>query len=270
MSGKAPDIFEEAANITPKEIKAYRKFAGFHILDATTKVLKAYRSYMMAERFMGLSFFSLDNTEVWISPIAFQAYTASINSAFDQYHSKDSTPFSSRAPSRAASSISYTPSRASSPVSFAPSSRCSSPVSFPASDFGSRPPSAMSVDAPIFTTNSHDPGYDEQCLPQPIPRSVQSLSAERQLVLNPPPERPLSPRPSTEVKAKSKAKKSKPPGKAKDFAIQITREEAVDEIIDSATIPSTWSIPRSNVVIRLDMTNLDHILRTSSGKIQKP
>jgi hypothetical protein len=101
---------------------------------------------MVGDDFLGHAFFSLENTAAWINPGAFQAYMTDNQDSFAQHRlrSTDSTPFSSRAPSRAAPSIYRPDSRASSRASFVPSSRASSPVSWAASDTGSRRPSAMS------------------------------------------------------------------------------------------------------------------------------
>jgi hypothetical protein len=111
---------------------------------------------MVNNKYHGHAFFSLENTDAWISPVAFQDYMASIYRSFEEYRSRNSTPFSSRAPSRAASSISlaYSHSRASSRASFAPSSRAGSPDSIAGTR--SRPPSAMSIDdsLPVHDSNN--------------------------------------------------------------------------------------------------------------------
>ncbi|KAF7371862.1 hypothetical protein MVEN_00043200 [Mycena venus] len=115
--------------------------------EATPAQIRAYRTYMVSEDYLGHPFFSLDNSDSWINPVAFQQYMETFHGSFDEYRTRNSTPFSSRAPSRAASSVrSRAPSRADSslsvpdsrpascasfiPSSGVPSSRCSSPVSF--------------------------------------------------------------------------------------------------------------------------------------------
>ncbi|KAJ7893384.1 hypothetical protein B0H14DRAFT_2559794 [Mycena olivaceomarginata] len=45
--------------------------------DASTKELRAYRSYILSEEYRTHPFFSLETPEVWISPLAFQAYMVS-------------------------------------------------------------------------------------------------------------------------------------------------------------------------------------------------
>ncbi|KAJ7809018.1 hypothetical protein B0H14DRAFT_3760341 [Mycena olivaceomarginata] len=84
---------------------------------------------MLGDNFLGHFFFDLDNTDAWINPIAFQAYMNTVYGSFDEYHTQNSTPFSSRAPSRAGSSVSSrAPSRGDSmfsPVGSRPSSRAS-------------------------------------------------------------------------------------------------------------------------------------------------
>ncbi|KAJ7302805.1 hypothetical protein DFH08DRAFT_1089622 [Mycena albidolilacea] len=44
--------------------------------DASTKQLKAYRSHMVSEYYRDHPFFSLENTEAWISLIPFQVFMA--------------------------------------------------------------------------------------------------------------------------------------------------------------------------------------------------
>ncbi|KAJ6523961.1 hypothetical protein DFH09DRAFT_1096328 [Mycena vulgaris] len=203
--------------------------------DESARDLKAYRSYV--EKYLDLPFFSLENTERWINPTAFEAYMASIHGSFEQYRTKDSTPFSSRAPSRAASSISYTHSR--------------SPVSFAASDICSRPQSAMSVDAPVSLGTSDAPGHGEG-VPEPI------VLPEHGLILAQEPDRPALPSISVTGKVNQRTTKSRRKGKAKakpDSQIAITRECKVNEIIDSSTVPSTWPVLRGNVATRLDLSN---------------
>ncbi|KAJ7851145.1 hypothetical protein B0H14DRAFT_3451534 [Mycena olivaceomarginata] len=99
------------------------------------------------ESYLSHLFFSLDNSDSWINLLAFQAYMGSFHASFDEYRTRNSTPFSFRAPSRAAPSVqSRAPSRADSsfsvldsrptsrasynPSSRAPSSRSSSPFPF--------------------------------------------------------------------------------------------------------------------------------------------
>ncbi|KAJ6564122.1 hypothetical protein B0H19DRAFT_1067714 [Mycena capillaripes] len=66
MSEAAPNIFEAAADISPREIKAYRKFVGLHLMD------------IFGEKYLDLPFFSLENTQGRINPAAFKAYMASV------------------------------------------------------------------------------------------------------------------------------------------------------------------------------------------------
>ncbi|KAJ7330406.1 hypothetical protein DFH08DRAFT_815314 [Mycena albidolilacea] len=132
------------------EIKAYRKFARWLLDDASTKQLIAYRSYILADQYVAHIFFSLENPDVWINPTAFQGYMDSTRS---------STPTTSRAPSRATSSISRVESQANSRVQFIPSSGASSEVSYTSSDMLSRPSSSMSMEViQIHDSDSDDPG----------------------------------------------------------------------------------------------------------------
>ncbi|KAJ7231976.1 hypothetical protein C8J57DRAFT_1533365 [Mycena rebaudengoi] len=161
-------MFEQAAELSPSEIKAYRNFAftdtlsnpgndpffsvdnaafwisslGYQLYllhddfvtsstrwrpeDASMKQLIAYQTYILADEYIGHPFFSLENPDIWINPLAFQAYMDSTQDPALRH----STPATSRAPSCATSSISMAESRASSCVSFIPSSRASSPISY--------------------------------------------------------------------------------------------------------------------------------------------
>ncbi|KAJ7858017.1 hypothetical protein B0H14DRAFT_3447534 [Mycena olivaceomarginata] len=103
---------------------------------ATVVQIRAYRNYMLGDHFLGHLFFDLDNTDAWINPVAFQAYMNTVYGPFDEYRTQNSTPFSSRPPSRAGSSassrapsrgdsgFSAAGSRPSSRASFVPASRC--------------------------------------------------------------------------------------------------------------------------------------------------
>ncbi|KAJ7044276.1 hypothetical protein C8F04DRAFT_1356635 [Mycena alexandri] len=178
-------MFEEAADFTQGEVKAYRKFAFpdalavpghdpfFSVEDAPSCVishrfqlyltyddsalvtspwtpdnasatqLKAYRSYILSDQYLGHPYFSLESPETWINPEVFETYMSMTYGSFEDYHGRhhNSTPFSSRAPSRAASSVAG--SRASSRVSFIPSSKASSPVQIVILKFGQAVPPSV-------------------------------------------------------------------------------------------------------------------------------
>ncbi|KAJ7263905.1 P-loop containing nucleoside triphosphate hydrolase protein [Mycena rebaudengoi] len=80
--------------------------------DASPKQPIAYRTYILVDKYIGYPFFSLKNPDIWINPIAFQAYMDSTQDPVLRH----STPATSHAPSRATSSISMAESRASSCV----------------------------------------------------------------------------------------------------------------------------------------------------------
>ncbi|KAJ7713616.1 hypothetical protein B0H16DRAFT_1810252, partial [Mycena metata] len=147
----------------------------------------------------------------------------------------NSTPFSSRAPSRAASS------RVSSRVSFIPSSRASSPASFVTSDVMSRPASAMSIYSSMGGAES-DPEFPEPGDLLGISPAAGPPAAAVPLAANTSAEKSDTARVTGKGKGKAKRK-----GEAK---IMITREEKVDAIVDSSTVESTWTVPRSSIAIR--------------------
>ncbi|KAJ7469093.1 hypothetical protein FB451DRAFT_1177088 [Mycena latifolia] len=73
--------------------------------DAISNQLRAYRTYIISEEFWGFPFFDLENLEVWVNPVAFQAYMELPHRSMGYRDTPDeSTPASSRAPSCAASS----------------------------------------------------------------------------------------------------------------------------------------------------------------------
>ncbi|KAJ7649098.1 hypothetical protein DFH06DRAFT_1332120 [Mycena polygramma] len=219
-----------------------------HVADAdlSTRELKGYRNCMVTKKYVEHPFFSMDNTDAWIAPAAFQAYVAANPGLFERYRS--------RAPSRAASSISCAPSRASSRASFVPSSRASSPVSFAASDIGSsRPPSAMSLDNAEDFANLGD---DDPEMPTEAAQKPTLPPASK-----PPAAQSVSNAQITKSRGKAKAKP--------EFNIQLTREHSVNEIIDSSTIPPTFPVQRPDnpTALRLDLTDSQKLL-TKNGKVR--
>ncbi|KAJ7835672.1 hypothetical protein B0H14DRAFT_3871012 [Mycena olivaceomarginata] len=286
-------MFEEAADFTSGEIKAYRKFVfpdalaapdhdpffsvenapswitslGFQLYltydddsgdsnslwtsdIASTIQLKAYRSYILSDQYVGHSYFSLENPESWINPCPFEAYMLMTYGSFEDYRGRhqDSTPFSSRAPSRAASSPAG--SRASSRISFIPSSRASTPASFATSDVMSRPASAMSIYSSIDGRES-----DEDF---PDPRDLLTTSTVPAQSASPPIEHQssegLNPRPKGKGKGKLRG------------SIKLTRQEYVDVILDSSSVESTWSVPRTPTAIRVDLSQSMDKLSLSNGR----
>ncbi|KAJ7829559.1 hypothetical protein B0H13DRAFT_1916482 [Mycena leptocephala] len=268
-----PAIFEEATRISPNKIKAYRKSVGVsggpqcYYLDYLARVptlpchddsevcptswnaedvsmdeLRAYRTYMVNNKYHGNGFFSLENTDAWISPVTFQDYMASIYRTFEEYRSKNSTPFSSRAPSRAASSMSYSHSRASSRASFTPSSQAGSPDSF--AETRSRPPSAMSID-----DSFHVPDSDDSAKPNEEP-NMPKLTAE-----SAPPTSLSMPINSKAQAAQSKRKRT------------LTRELGVDEIVELDSVPSTFTVPERPIANLFDLTKSKELLTVPNGKV---
>ncbi|KAJ7907381.1 hypothetical protein B0H13DRAFT_2273700 [Mycena leptocephala] len=237
--------------------------------DASTKELRAYRSCMVGDDFLGHTFFSLENTAAWINPGAFQAYMTDNQDSVAQhgYRNTDSTSLSSWATSQAASSIYRPGSRASSRASFVPSSRASSPFSWAASDAGSRPPIAMSD---TFNELGNDELHESNTVQ--LPRSVRSPSVEVSITTV---ERPVSPSLSISgnivFPAPVPMRKGKGKGKAKmkaDPQITITRELKVDEIVDLSIVPSTFPVPRRPTALRIDLSKDQDSWKGSSGSLK--
>ncbi|KAJ7752394.1 hypothetical protein B0H14DRAFT_2635769 [Mycena olivaceomarginata] len=184
---------------------------------ATVNQIRAYRNYILGDHFLGHFFFDLDNTDAWINPIAFQAYMNTVYGSFDEYRTQDSTPFSSRAPSRAGSSVSslalsrgdsmLSPvgSRPSSRASFVPASRAPS----------SRAPSPFNSSVIVISDSDSDN----------FPATVSTASIVQKI--EPGPASGLSIYPT----APSHRNGRKGKEKAITSKIQLTRQEAVEEII---------------------------------------
>ncbi|KAJ7796304.1 hypothetical protein B0H14DRAFT_3158095 [Mycena olivaceomarginata] len=277
-------MFEEAADFTSGEIKAYRKFVfpdalaapdhdpffsvenapswitslGFQLYltyddsgdsnslwtsdIASTIQLKAYRNYILSDQYVGHSYFSLESSESWINPCPFEAYMLITYGSFEDYRGQhqDSTPCSSRAPSRAASSPAG--SRASSRISFIPSSRASTPASFATSDVMSRPASAMSIYSSIDGLESDEDFPDPRDLltTSPVPAQSASPPLEHQASEG------LSPRPKGKGKGKLRG------------SIKLTRQDS--------SVESTWSVPRTPTAIRVDLSQSMDKLSVSNGR----
>ncbi|KAJ7155639.1 hypothetical protein C8R46DRAFT_1351910, partial [Mycena filopes] len=264
-------MFAPASDLSPNEIRAYRKFAfpealgkpghdpffsvdvaatwissfGYQLYlehddsvtpttlwnpgNAAVKALTGYQSYILADAYLTHPFFSLENLENWVSGVAFQAYMDTI---YGKHRGRrnESSPLSSRAPSRAASAAE---SRPGSRMSFVPSSRASSPMSYPASDFPSRPSSSMSVDYTVDIQND------------------KSLDVSSPAVANPS-DSSLLPTPLEYINAPE---------------LKITRQHPVDRVTMCTVVPSTFVVPRDSAAYLVDLSDSVELLTTSTGKI---
>ncbi|KAJ7196013.1 hypothetical protein B0H12DRAFT_1245429 [Mycena haematopus] len=312
-------MFLQAAELSPGEIKAYRKWAftvtlcdpdndpffsvdtaaswmtssGYqlHVLhedlvastprlapeDASTKQLKAFRNYILGEEYQTHPFFSLENPEKWIGPDAFQAYIDT--HAEPRNLRNEFSPHSSRAPSRASSSISMAPSRASSRVSFVPSSRASSPVSYSTSDIPSfadfsrsdspisnhesdlpsRPSSSMSVIEIYDSDSENGKSLGDPAIPAQSGNSITRIQpkVENDPLIIPP----------AHISSNSLAPNiTRKKGKVAPAQISVTRQLKVDEIIRFTSVPPTFDVPRNSAAILLDLSGLSNLLM-KGGKI---
>ncbi|KAJ7247238.1 hypothetical protein C8J57DRAFT_1523021 [Mycena rebaudengoi] len=223
--------------------------------DASTKDLKAYRSLILTEKYQTHPFFSLENLDAWINPPAFQVYMESWSEP--RTVPEESTPISSRAPSRASSRVSViVSSRASSPVSFhgsdmhafPPSSRASSPVSFYESDVASHPPSPMAGNANHNSDLEHNSAQV-----QPDADSDSPFLAQIPLTAD------ITPSivPSTQTSAKSLV--------SKGHRIKITHQLKVDNLLYFTTVPPTFDVPHTPTAILLDLSGSCHLLKKADG-----
>ncbi|KAJ7347234.1 hypothetical protein DFH08DRAFT_808993 [Mycena albidolilacea] len=280
-------MFEAVETIPSREIKAYRDFVGIsvtlgynavnpslrplHLLSgippiipfsrwkmqvlgshptdtslwdpdkATVNQIRVYRNYMLGNHFLGHFFFHLDNTNAWINPIAFQAYMNTVHSSVNEYCTQNSTPFSSHAPSCAGSSVSSrTLSRDNSmfsPIGLHPSSRASF---VPASRApSSRAPSPFNSGVIVISDSNSDN----------FPATVSTASIDPKIEPGPASALsiyPTAPSHRNGCKGKEKAAMSK---------IQLTRQEALDEIIQISSIPSTWTVSRIPAAYLVDFSN---------------
>ncbi|KAJ7803620.1 hypothetical protein B0H14DRAFT_2613156 [Mycena olivaceomarginata] len=260
-------MFEAAETIPSGEIKAYRRFAfppalgdpshnpffsvenasawitshGYQLYlqhndsesslwdpdKATVNQIRAYRNYMPGDHFPGHPLFDLDNTEAWINLVAFQAYMNTVHGSLNECRTQNSTSFSSCPPSRAESPVSSRgPSRGDSVLSTA-GSRPSSRASFvPASRAPSSEAPSPFVSSVIVLSDSD---FDK------FPAAVSTASLVPKIESGPAP--PLSTYPT--VPSHRNGRKGKE--KAATSRLQVTRQEAVDEIIQISSIPSTWT-----------------------------
>ncbi|KAJ7927883.1 hypothetical protein B0H13DRAFT_2312060 [Mycena leptocephala] len=268
-----PAIFEEATRISPNEIKAYRKYVfptglsdpnnvpffsvedapiwitslGYQLYlvhddsevhptlwnaeDVSMDELRAYRTYMVNNKYHGHAFFSLENTDAWISPQEFHAFQLSCTIPGSIIHL-----------------TAYSHSRASSRASFAPSSRAGSPDSIAGTR--SRPPSAMSIDDSFPVPDSAKLNEDTE----------HAQSDERICSASVPVHPRQCPIHSGSVKAQRKGK-PKP-----DFALKLTRELGVDEIVELDSVPSTFTVPERPTAYLFDLTESKGLLTTPNGK----
>ncbi|KAJ7912629.1 hypothetical protein B0H13DRAFT_1874611 [Mycena leptocephala] len=220
--------------------------------NATPTQVRSCRNCMVGGSYLHHPFFSLDNSESWISLLAFQAYMDTFHGSFDMYRTRHSTPVSSRAPSCAPSSIgSRAPSRAGSsfsalesrpssrasiiPSSHAPSSRSSSPLSFANS-------------ATVISDDEHSP-----------------LATLAPPLMAPMLER-ASPLPPVAAVTPS-AKKRKGKQKAGQPGIRLTRELAVDEIVPISTIPATWTVPQIHTAYLVDLHDSQELLKVGKRMV---
>ncbi|KAJ7135306.1 hypothetical protein C8R46DRAFT_1201556 [Mycena filopes] len=264
-------MFAPASDLSPNEIRAYRKFAfpealgkpghdpffsvdvaatwissfGYQLYlehddsvtpttlwnpgNSAVKALTGYQSYILADAYLTHPFFSLENLENWISGVAFQAYMDTI---YGKHRGRrnESSPLSSRAPSRAASAAE---SRPGSRMSFVPSSRASSPMSYPASDFPSRPSSSMSVDYTVDIQN--DESLDVSSPTIAIPSDSSLLPTQLEYINAP--------------------------------ELKITRQHPVDRVTMCTVVPSTFVVPRDSAAYLVDLSDSVELLTTSTGKI---
>ncbi|KAJ7804925.1 hypothetical protein B0H14DRAFT_2611872 [Mycena olivaceomarginata] len=253
-------MFEAAGDITSKEIRAYREFAFPSALGDPSHD----------------PFFSVENAPVWITSHGYQlylqhndaddslsmwdpenatmtqlrayrncAYMNTINGNYDD----------SRAPSRAGSSLgSCASSRANSVFSLA-GSRPISRASFipPSRAASSRASSPCDKDVIVISDSDSDGFPATVSAPLVVPK-IEPLPAPP---LSIPP--PIAPTRAKGRKGKQKAASSK---------IQLTREEAVDEIIELSSIPSTWAVPRIPTAYRVDLSHALDLLKVGNRTLK--
>ncbi|KAJ7733647.1 hypothetical protein B0H16DRAFT_1892739 [Mycena metata] len=246
--------------ITPQSLQLYLLHddsvtpeSPWTVDNASATQLKAYRGHILSDQYLGHPSFSLESPEMWINSQPFEAYMSDTYGSFEDYRLRrqESTPFSSRAPSRVASSVAG--SRSSSRVSFIPSSRASSPTSF-ISDAMSRPPSVMSDQDFMDTAQSdHDSEF-----PDPDNFLASSVAPEK---LPPPPVPTDQPAPNKGAGKGQAKRRGKAVGKFK-----ITREHRVDLILDASTVESTWTVPHISTAIRIDLSTCDKLTR-ADGRV---
>ncbi|KAJ7686097.1 hypothetical protein B0H17DRAFT_1137130 [Mycena rosella] len=196
----------------------------------------------------------LDNNDAWINLIAFQAYMNTLHGSFDEYRTRNSTPFSSRAPSRATSSVSSrAPSRVHSPFSLV-DSRPSSRASFIPSSCAPSSRSSSPFDHEVIVIDDSD---DENDFPAMLPAPLAVPKSEESFASLP----PIPPKvPSLNTRSQGSKRKQKAAS-----GIELTREETVDEIVEISTIPSTWPVPRIPTAYLVDLSRSHEFLKDQNS-----
>ncbi|KAF8218094.1 hypothetical protein K438DRAFT_1952938 [Mycena galopus ATCC 62051] len=205
--------------------------------QVTPSQIRAYCSVMIGDAYIEHSFFSLDNTDSWISLLALHTYMNIFHGSFDGYRTRNSTPFSSCAPSRAVSSL---------------GSRARSRADCSFSRDESRPSSRTCFLPALCAPPSHSSSPFGNDLIEISSDSDNDLSAAL-------PAPPLVP------KMEDTAPQRKGKQKADEGKIQITRQESVDQIVEISTIPSTWPVPRTPTAYLIDLSNSLHLLKRENG-----
>ncbi|KAJ7825909.1 hypothetical protein B0H14DRAFT_2596247 [Mycena olivaceomarginata] len=258
-------MFEAAETIPSGEIKSYRDFAFppalgdpshspfFSVENASTWITShGYQLYLQHnDSDEHASLWDPDKaTVVQIRAYRNYAYMNTVYGPFDEYRTQNSTPFSSRPPSRARSSASSrAPSRGDSGFSAA-GSRPSSRASFVAASRApsSRAPSPFNSSVIVISDSDSDN----------FPATVSAASIVPKI--EPGSASPLSIHPTGSSHRIGRNGKEK----AATSKIQLTRQEAVDEIIQISTIPSTWTVPRIPAAYLVDLSNTLHSLKVGN------
>ncbi|KAJ7720242.1 hypothetical protein B0H16DRAFT_1793594 [Mycena metata] len=122
----------------------------------------------------------------------------------------------------------------------------------------SRPASAMSIYSSMGGAES-DPEFPEPGDLLGVSPAAGPPAAAVTLAVNASAEKSDTARVTAKGKGKAKGK-----GEAK---IMITREEKVDAIVDSSTVESTWTVPRSSIAIRIDLSQSLNKLTLPDGRV---
>ncbi|KAF8147026.1 hypothetical protein K438DRAFT_1780344 [Mycena galopus ATCC 62051] len=222
----------------------------FDTAEISLGEIKSYRSFMVGGAYIEHSFFSLDNMDSWISPVAFPTYMNIFHGSFDEYHTHNTTPSSPRAPPQAVSSLgSRTHSRADSSFSRG-ESRPGSCASFLLALCAPSPRSSSPFGNNVIEISSDSD--DDLCAALPalplVPKmedtTLSALEARQTAIF---------------LNAGTRQRKGKQ--KADEGKIQITRQESVDQIVEISTVPSTWPVPHTPTAYLISLSNSLHLLK---------
>ncbi|KAJ7920615.1 hypothetical protein B0H13DRAFT_1867343 [Mycena leptocephala] len=206
--------------------------------NATPTQVRSYRNCMVGESYLHHPSFSLDNSESWISLLAFQAYMDTFHGSFNMYRTRHSTPALGL------------------PLELAHLSQHSSRVHRAVPPLFR--PLMLHLHVPQARFHSPTALLSSRTTSSPLATLAPPLMA--------PTLECASPLPPVAAVAPS-AKKRKGKQKAGQPGIRLTCDLAVDEIVPISTIPATWTVPRIHTAYLVDLHDSQELLKVGKRMV---